>query len=541
MFDPITLAALSAIPAVAQGVTGLVQSQRSKNILKNLERPTYAIPEAQTQALNRSKNLASSMQMAGQSNVAQKIDQASANALYDINQNSSSGVEALAALSGVYVNQMAQENQLGLNAAQDYERRQAMVGNELNKYAGYQDKAWDYNVNQPFQEKAAAAQALGEAGMRNKYEGMKGVVGAGVMGMKMQNANEDNAAWLKAFKDSQSSLPADALTQNYSTNTPKSLEEFGKSLEGATSLSKLLNPNITGYNQYGQPQFDNSLGKPFGVLENKAMNTPQLTPNVIEQPNVTKIAQKEASLLPQKPLTAEMIAKAPEILSVVGKKDSPVISPIQSKSNVNGLGNSSKQPLDAIKYSPSLQKFAEQNTVPNDEAIKEKTMTYIGEQMVGSTAQGNKRLESFTKEVSLPVTNGAIDWRAAVDNYHNSEECREGKCFSSTSAHGPGYFAIPMIGDLIDQRGKYYDIDDLNKRRGTNLSPKDQKSAIEFLFKDDLSKVEINWLEQATTPNGSLQGVRDQMKPKLKALKEEYPDLYADIVDDEGNYIGGNK
>jgi hypothetical protein len=201
----------------------------------------------------------------------------------------------------------------------------------------------------------------------------------------------------------------------------------------------------------------------------------------------------------------------------------------------------SRLPASIVKSSPSLQKFAEQNTVPNDEAIKEKTMTYIGEQMVGSTAQGNKRLESFTKEVSLPVTNGAIDWRAAVDNYHNSEECREGKCFSSTSAHGPGYFAIPMIGDLIDQEGAYSDIDDLNKRRGTNLSPKDQKNAIEFLFKEDLSEDEVKWLQRATGAKGDLQGVKNQMKPKLKALKEEYPDLYADIVDDEGNYIGGNK
>jgi len=330
------LTAISAIPAVTQAITGLTQSARSKDILRNLERPTYNIPLAATEALNRSKNLASSNQMAGQSNVTQRIDQATANSLYDINQNSSSGVEALAALSGVYSNQMDAENQLGLNAAQDYQRRQAAVNNELNRYAGYQDAQWDYNVNQPFQEKAAAAQALGEAGMRNKYEGLKGVVGAASMGLSgMGNKSATN----------QSSLPADALTQNFSPNTPKSLEQFGKSLEGATSLSKVLNPNITGYNQYGQPQFDNGLGKSIGVLENKAMNTPQLTPNVVEEVNVPKIAQKEASLLPQKPLTAEMIAKAPALLSMVGKKDSPFISPIEAKSNVDGLSGSPKPTL----------------------------------------------------------------------------------------------------------------------------------------------------------------------------------------------------
>lgn len=191
------------------------------------------------------------MQMAGQNNINQRLDQATANSLYDINQNSSSGVEALAALSGVYSNQMDAENQLGLNAAQDYQRRQMAVGNELNRYAGYQDKAWDYNVNQPFQEKAAAAQALGEAGMRNKYEGLKGVVGAGVMGMNMQNNKEDKDALLKAFQGSQSTLPAAAMTQDFSIGGGFSNAQI-KAMEGA--LGNLTPDQITTMMQILKPQ-----------------------------------------------------------------------------------------------------------------------------------------------------------------------------------------------------------------------------------------------------------------------------------------------
>jgi hypothetical protein len=311
MFDPISMAAMSAIPAVIQGVTGLVQSQRSKNILKNLQRPTYAIPEAQTQALNRSKNLASSMNMAGQANVQQRLDQTSANALYDINQNSSSGVEALAALSGVYSNQMGQENQLGLNAAQDYERRQAMVGNELNKYAGFQDKAWDYNVNQPFQEKAAAAQALGEAGMRNKYEGMKGVVGAGVMGMKMQNANEDNANWLKAFQGNQSSLSADALTQNYSNNGAKASQEFSENLAKTNAATiggaqgVMDNKTLEGINT----ALGSVAGKSYDSYGNEmAVNKPVLNPKA-----TTNMTPQQIALFSK--LTPEQLALMAKMLN----------------------------------------------------------------------------------------------------------------------------------------------------------------------------------------------------------------------------------
>jgi len=311
MFDPLTLAAISSIPAITQGIAGLVQSQRSKEILKNLERPTYNIPEAKTQALNRSKNLASSMNMAGQANVEQRLDQASANALYDINQNSSSGVEALAALSGVYSNQMGQENQLGLNAAQDYQLRQNAVLGELNKYAEYQDKAWDYNVNQPFQEKAAAAQALGEAGMRNKYEGMKGVVGAGVMGMKMQNANENNAEWLKALQGSQSSLPADALTQNYSNNGAKASQEFSENLAKTNAATiggaqgVLDNATIEGINA--------ALGSVAGKTYDSYGNEMAVNKSVLNPKATTNMTPEQIALFSK--LTPEQLALMAKMLN----------------------------------------------------------------------------------------------------------------------------------------------------------------------------------------------------------------------------------
>jgi hypothetical protein len=242
--------------------------------------------------------------------------------------------------------------------------------------------------------------------------------------------------------------------------------------------------------------------------------------------------KKEALVIdaPTAPAPAEAAPATPAVVA----PEAPAISkitPLQST-----IQMVSRLPMDIIKSSPSLQKFTEQaSTEPENGEV---TMTYKSEELLGSTAQGNRRWEPFTKEVPLPMVNGVVDWRAAVNNYHNSEECKAGKCYSSQSAHGPGYFAIPMLGELIDQEGNYTDIDDLNEKKGTSLSPKDQKSAIEFLFKEDLSEDEVKWLQLATHAKGSLQGIKNQMKPKLKALKEEYPDLFGDIVDDEGNYIG---
>jgi hypothetical protein len=905
------MVAMSAVPAVVQGVQGFIQSGKARKMLDNLERPQYEIPQSVMQGTQRAINAASSFQMPGQDAYQQSIDQASSGALYNITQNATSGPEALAAMTGVYGAQMGAQNQMALAAAQDYQRRDQLAQQALMTRGEYEDKAWMTNVYQPYAEEAQAASALAEAGKINAYQAVKGLAGVGA-----------NAVMMKSLG---------MFDTGTGTGTNKVAQATSPTNADPNFISK-LNPNFQGVNKYGQPQFNNSVSryssfvpnmgitsKPnqfvpmmgdANVISNTGENTgimfnniPGVTDGLTESPlinqqpfnnvvsqitgrnsftvgttnsggvgalNVTPpvvsntapvqptavIPSQPAPVVPAPVVTAP-VAPAPAIVSpgfaqaqqtmnaveagaiqagdytkdqmqaqdvaaaaaaapstepvVAPEVTAPAVPPAPEIKKITPLEATSlmvsRLPASIIKSSPSLQKFAEQNVVSTDpqkntelayqelhdsivntdkfksegpvhpdalrrfsgltierdkdgdmkyewvkdskgkwvvqdydptvgrklgeseiaytdangnlvhpedpirvlddlgsvyhsnwkktdgsldtEALdklkkigftteelgrllvgndrfasknantntlskefpdyfnkennsdtpkerqniktstpqynyfiddiltkgfkevnrlrgtnftiedekkaiesyfkegknlentdkfnkdlketlkglkksdpvsyrgildnegnyigsdnatknKEK-MTYKSQEMVGSTAQGNRRSESFTKEVPLPLTNNVVDWRAAVNDYHNSEECREGKCFSSWSAHSPAYFAIPMLGDLIDQEGYFKDIDDLNEKRGTSLSPKDQKNAIEFLFKEDLSEDEKKWLEMATHPKGSLQGVKNKMKPKLKALKEEYPDLYADIVDDEGNYIGGNK
>jgi hypothetical protein len=169
--------ALAALAPLAQTATGLVQSNRAKKILEGLNTPTYDIPKAQTESLNIARTLASTNQLPNQVQAEQALDQSTANALYNVNQNAQSGTEALAALSGVYGNQMGAQNQLAGQAANFVQGQKQNYMNELAKYAAYQDKAFDYNVNQPFQRKMAEAQGLAGAGMNNKYQGFKSITG----------------------------------------------------------------------------------------------------------------------------------------------------------------------------------------------------------------------------------------------------------------------------------------------------------------------------------------------------------------------------
>lgn len=188
MIDPISLGLLGLSSAVQAG-TGIAQTIRSKNILKNLQRPVYEIPKEATEALNTARTLASTNQLPNQVQAEQAIDQSTANALYNINQNATSGTEALAALTGVYGNDMAAKNQLSGNAANFAQSQNQNLMNQLNQYASYRDKAFDYNKNQPYQQAAMAAQALGGAGMQNTFNALKDASGIALMAGLGQNKN----------------------------------------------------------------------------------------------------------------------------------------------------------------------------------------------------------------------------------------------------------------------------------------------------------------------------------------------------------------
>lgn len=170
--------AASLVPSLVQGFTGMEQSRRARKILDNLNRPQFEIPTAATEALGTARTLASTNQLPNQVQAEMGINQSTANALYNINQNATSGTEALAAITGVAANENAAMNDLSGRAAVFSQQQNQNLMNQLNQYAGWQNRAWDYNVNQPFQMKLAEGQALAAAGMQNKYEALKGGAGA---------------------------------------------------------------------------------------------------------------------------------------------------------------------------------------------------------------------------------------------------------------------------------------------------------------------------------------------------------------------------
>lgn len=228
------MVAMSAVPAVVQGVQGFIQSGKARKMLDNLERPQYEIPQSVMQGTQRAINAASSFQMPGQDAYQQSIDQASSGALYNITQNATSGPEALAAMTGVYGAQMGAQNQMALAAAQDYQRRDQMAQQALMTRGEYEDKAWMTNVYQPYAEEAQAASALAEAGKVNAYQAVKGLAGVGANALMMKSLGMfDTGTGTGTNKVAPTTSPTNA--------DPNFISNF--------------NPNFQGFNKYNQPQF----------------------------------------------------------------------------------------------------------------------------------------------------------------------------------------------------------------------------------------------------------------------------------------------
>lgn len=181
------MAIAQGVPALLQAGTGIGQFITGRKMLKDLERPEYEIPQAAKAALGQARSLASSQEMAGMSQAEARMNQQLAMGVQAAQQTAGSSAEALGAITNMFANRMAQQGGLAGQAAQDYAMRQAAVTQQLANMAGYQEKAQAYNVLQPYEEQAAAASAMGGAGMQNIMGGLQGI-GGSVAGAYAQKA-----------------------------------------------------------------------------------------------------------------------------------------------------------------------------------------------------------------------------------------------------------------------------------------------------------------------------------------------------------------
>lgn len=147
-----------------KGTLGAAQFFKGRRLAKNLQRPEYQIPQEVLQNMTQAQQqYYEGLPASVKQQYIQNITRGTASAL-----NAAGDRQAgLAGLGGIV---QAQNDAYSNLAAQDAQARQ-FAGDRLmnarSAVAGYRDKAFDINKMQPYEQQAAAAQALKGSGLQN--------------------------------------------------------------------------------------------------------------------------------------------------------------------------------------------------------------------------------------------------------------------------------------------------------------------------------------------------------------------------------------
>lgn len=160
--------------AMKMGI-GAKQMKEGKRLQKELEgkRPVLETPEAFREKEGFLRNAAIDNRMAGQTQMEQQVNANTSNQLRNIQDSAGSGIQALTAALVANNNQNKMLNQIGMQSAQAQQGDMANLYGMLDGKANLQQKMWEFNVLQPYMEKAAQAKALKEAGPQNILTALK--------------------------------------------------------------------------------------------------------------------------------------------------------------------------------------------------------------------------------------------------------------------------------------------------------------------------------------------------------------------------------
>lgn len=193
--DPLTI---SLLLSGAKAGFGAIQAHRGNKLAKQAIRPTYNIPSAENNYLANAQAMAQNSRLPGQSAIEENIGGSTAGAIR-AGQESGDPVAQMALLAGVNANQNQALTNVGVQGAQMQQQNKMNLQGALQNYAGYQDKAFDINSMQQFQDKTKAASALKGAGIQNLWGGLENI-GGSLMQKSGQNAEKKNyEEMIKAF------------------------------------------------------------------------------------------------------------------------------------------------------------------------------------------------------------------------------------------------------------------------------------------------------------------------------------------------------
>lgn len=246
---PLALSAASElVPSIYSIISGRRQQAEGERLL-NTQRPVYKIPQSANSMLTLAQGAYADQRLPGQSNIENKIAGNSSNAIHSIMEGGNPN-DTINAISSINQNANNATNDLGQAAAAHHNAMLQLYLNELGNHAGYEDKAFAYNEDQPYQSKVKSGSALINAGNVNEFGGVKGI---GAMGAQMGSQFLPGGAFYN--KDN----GFDGTTDLGINSTAKNSDSpwLNYSTQPGTGMSGYYNPSGVPYANKNTPE-DNS-------------------------------------------------------------------------------------------------------------------------------------------------------------------------------------------------------------------------------------------------------------------------------------------
>ncbi len=184
--DPFTIASLAL--AGGKAIYGGIQTAKGNKLAKQAVRPTYEIPSAVNDQLKIAKAQALNARLPGQSQAEENIQGGVQTGIRAAQESGNNPAAIMATISALNANQNEANQGLAVKGAEFQQQNISNLQNTLGNYAQYQDKAFGYNQDEPYKNKAAAAEALKGAGIQNIQSGISDAAGIGMQA----SANKTN-------------------------------------------------------------------------------------------------------------------------------------------------------------------------------------------------------------------------------------------------------------------------------------------------------------------------------------------------------------
>jgi len=228
---------------------GLWQLWNANKMNKGFERPVMEIPQSIENAEAMARMMAANPYLPNQRQMEQALDTSYAQGAANIGTSAGSSSEALSALTQLQGSRMTAQNDLNSQAALTQRNNQLNYLNFLQNKAPYEQQVWDYNINQPYMNKAAAIQAMRGAGMENFFSGVKGSIAGSTQGGAAMFGEAYKSQEFEKLKQENAQLKA-------RINTPTTTANQNTSMLGslnAQSIAAAASGTMpSGYNYLGE-------------------------------------------------------------------------------------------------------------------------------------------------------------------------------------------------------------------------------------------------------------------------------------------------